>query len=247
MSDLLNVLKSKQQKLGKPAPDVSIESSTLLLDQIADRASGDTRPLNSSHVEALAESIALLGLIEPLVVDCQGRLLAGSHRRAAISHLRGVQPDIYDKHFAVGVPVHRMNFDSELQPDLAIQVEVAENEQRRDYTPAEVRAIAERFKDAGYKGSVGRPGKGISPLIPALMAVIGKSRATVKRYLSEGTVKIGSDEPNYEQLLRQSYKSLSKWLQKPRKTKAEKAVEEDLARLLERIEGLFGQEKSPPG
>ena len=47
-----------------------------------------TCPLNLAHVEALAESIAALGLIEPLVVDKQGRLLTGGHQLAAIVQLR---------------------------------------------------------------------------------------------------------------------------------------------------------------
>jgi len=35
-----------------------------------------------------------------------------------------------------------------------------ENEQRRDYTPAELKALAELLKKAGYKASKGRPAAG---------------------------------------------------------------------------------------
>ena len=216
--------------------DIAVTPSILPLDQIADRVAGDTRPLNPSHVEALAGSIALLGLIEPLAVDSKGRLLAGGHRWAAISLLKESQPEVFEKWFPNGIPVHRLGFDSELQPDLAIQVEVTENEQRRDYTPAEVRAIADRFREAGY-GVKGRPGKGQSPLIPALMSVVGKSRATVKRYLAGG--ESGSDEPlsepDYDRMLQQVSRVLSQWREKPRKTKAEKELEKDLARTLDAI------------
>ena len=48
----------------------------------------DTRPLNEDHVQALSESIAVLGLLEPLVVDKRSRLLAGGHRLAALYVLR---------------------------------------------------------------------------------------------------------------------------------------------------------------
>ena len=128
---------------------IGIVESLIPVEEIQNRIGGDTRPLNQAHVEALAESIRILGLIEPLAIDSKGRLLAGGHRKAAISLLQSTDPETYAKRFSEGIPVHRLNFDSELQPDLAIQVEIAENEQRRDYTPAEVRAIADRFIDAG--------------------------------------------------------------------------------------------------
>lgn len=48
----------------------------------------NTRPLNAEHLVSLAESIAALGLIEPLTVDSHARLLAGGHRFAALQLLR---------------------------------------------------------------------------------------------------------------------------------------------------------------
>jgi len=50
-------------------------------------AGGRTRPLDPAHVVTLAESIAALGLIEPVVVDRTGTLLAGGHRLAAVKLL----------------------------------------------------------------------------------------------------------------------------------------------------------------
>ena len=239
MSDLLKAMQAKRQRLEGASIDVEVSSSKIPLDSIQDRFGDDTRSLNFSHVEQLAESIALLGLIEPLVLDGQCRLLAGGHRRAAISQLRDEKPDIYGKWFAEGVPVHRLNFDAGLQPDLAVQIEVAENEQRRDYTPAEVRAIADRFREAGF-GVNGRPGKGQSPLIPALVAVVGKSRRTVQRYLEQGQEKSASDgvlSPgfDYEGKLRRGSKSLSQWLEKPDKTKSEQALAKQVKPALDAI------------
>ena len=243
MSDLLKALKEKQSKLGQAAKGVEATSATMPLDEIADRIGGDTRPLNPNHVEELAKSIALLGLIEPLAVDSQNRLLAGGHRKAAISHLRETDPNAFEKHFPEGIPVHRLSFDAELQPDFAIQIEIAENEQRRDYTTAEVRAIADRFREAGY-GVKGRPAKGQASLIPALMAVVGKSRATVKRYLSEESEKSSSSEPlselDYNRVLQQVHKNLSRWIQKLRKSKAERTLEEELAQVMKAIESFLG-------
>jgi hypothetical protein len=41
-------------------------ASLLDIEQITDRPSGDTRSLNQRHIEALVESIAALGLIQPI-------------------------------------------------------------------------------------------------------------------------------------------------------------------------------------
>jgi len=57
------------------------------LGEIRLRRDGDTRPLTASHVVELAESIGTLGLLEPLVVDTAGHLLAGGHRLAALQIL----------------------------------------------------------------------------------------------------------------------------------------------------------------
>lgn len=217
------------QKDDSPQAEAFIEVTnlTITLAQIRDRASGDTRPLNPSHVEELAKSISLLGLIEPLVVDNQNRLLAGGHRRAAILQIWEEQPKAFKQHFADGIPVYRIDIDSEAQPELAVKIEIAENEQRRDYTPAEVRAIADRFRKAGLSGDRGRPAKGEQPLIPALMAVIGKSRTTVKRYLKEQAENGPNgpfSDPDYDRILRRIHKDLVKWLEKPYKSVAEEAA-----------------------
>ena len=241
----------KATKEGEPIQieaeaELLVTASATPIDEIHDRAGGDTRPLNLAHVDELAKSISLLGLIEPLVVDNQNRLLAGGHRRAAILQLWADEPETFEKHFSDGVPVHRIAIDSEKEPELAMQLEIAENEQRRDYTPAEVKAIADRFREAGFSGDRGRPAKGQQPLIPALMAVVGKSRRTVSRYLEEensqknkpnGTIS----EPDYTRLLQQSQKALSKWLKKPRKSKREKAVVDKLSEAVKAIEELLGE------
>ncbi|NJN49604.1 MAG: ParB N-terminal domain-containing protein [Alkalinema sp. RL_2_19] len=91
-----------------PAPPTN---SRLPLDQIIPRDT-DTRPLNQAHVESLAESIAAVGLIQPLAVDNRGRLLAGGHRRAAIGQLQSVNPAAYQQWFGGGVPVHCFDFDA---------------------------------------------------------------------------------------------------------------------------------------
>lgn len=159
--------------------------ATLKLEQIKNREA-DTRPIHLPHVEALADSIAVLGLLEPLVVDLRNRLLAGGHRLNAIKILKKHDFKAYQQHFTDDmVQVRIMPFDAEEDPDLALQVEVAENEHRRDYTPTEVRTLAERLQKQGYKRLKGRPGKNEKSLMQALAFVVNKSKRTVERYLQE--------------------------------------------------------------
>lgn len=65
----------------KPGPQV-VKTHTIRL-----REGENTRKLSAAHVVALAESISVLGLLEPLVLDRRGRLLAGGHRLAALQLL----------------------------------------------------------------------------------------------------------------------------------------------------------------
>ncbi len=77
-------------------------------------------------------------------------------------------------------------------PARALAVEVAENEQRRDYTAAEVRALAERMRGTGFRATPGRPRKGTRALLPTLGAVVGKSKRQLLRILDQdaGTKKV---------------------------------------------------------
>ncbi len=163
--------------------------ATIPLDAIKERQV-DTRPLAPDHVAALFESIAALGLIEPIAVDEKFRLLAGAHRLAAIQLLKQEQIDAYNKHFPEdAIPVRIMPFDAEVDLKKALQCEVAENEHRRDYTAKEVRQLAERLKEAGYLSTRGRRKAGEKHLVPALQVIVGKSRATLMRYLAENDNK----------------------------------------------------------
>ena len=54
----------------------------LALDAVHQR-DADTRPARADHVLALAESVAAVGLVQPVAVDMHGRLIAGLHRLEA--------------------------------------------------------------------------------------------------------------------------------------------------------------------
>lgn len=188
------------------------ELSTLPLGRIKDREN-NTRTLNTKHVQSLKGSISTLGLIEPLAVDKDKVLLAGGHRLAAIALLLETEPATFEKHFPDGaIPVRVMPFMAANEPEKALQVEVAENEHRRDYTPAEVRGIAERLVNAGYKDVKGRPKKGEKVLMPALSTVVGKNRRTIQRYLHGEPEK---SRTSVHLFLEKAKKALEAWQETP--------------------------------
>lgn len=161
------------------------QRSLIPLNQIHPRPS-DTRPVRPRHVEELAESIAALGLIEPLVVDAQLVLLAGAHRLAAIQWLKENSLTQYEAHFGNDlVPVRIMPFDSAAEPELALQVELAENEKRVNYSRDQIEKLAERLRQLNYKETRGRPKKGEKALGPALAVAIGVSTRYVRQVLGE--------------------------------------------------------------
>ncbi|MDX2100880.1 MAG: ParB N-terminal domain-containing protein [Leptolyngbyaceae cyanobacterium bins.59] len=236
MTNLDKIIAAARSKQGQQTPPLKAQESAFPLEQIQPRQE-DTRPLNPAHVEALSESIAVLNLIEPLVVDKKGRLLAGGHRLAAIKLLKERQADKFQANFpGEAIPVRTLLFDAEEEPDLALQIEVAENEQRRDYTPSEVKTIAERLRSAGYVDVKGRPRKGQKALMPALAVVVGKHLRTVQRYLSDEEERKGPDKSTTRVvLLRQALPKLLQWQQ----SEPQSTMEEELAKRLPEVIGLI--------
>lgn len=187
---------AKRLKTGQSTGKVT--RSTMALTNIRDRPHGDTRPLNDEHVLELLESILAVGLIQPLAVDSQGHLLAGGHRREAIHLLSSLSQgeregeeseefyrEAWTKHFNKGIPVRIFEFNAASDAEQALAIEAAENEKRRDYTPSEVRDLADRLMAAGYQDRTGNQKGHNKKLTPALMTIVGKSRRTIKSYLAK--------------------------------------------------------------
>jgi ParB family chromosome partitioning protein len=172
-----------------------VQKTKLPLDQIQPREA-DTRPIDAQHVTNLVESIAALGLIEPLVVDSKGVLLAGAHRLTAVQSLKETNAETYDQQFPDDlIQVHMLAFDAEEEPERALQVELAENEKRVNYTREQIERLAERLRSLNYRDVRGRPKEGEKALGPALAVAIGVSARYVRRVLSEQKQK-GQDEKN---------------------------------------------------
>ena len=198
---------AKNKKFGESS--IPSAKRVMLLAKILDRPHADTRELNGDHVQELADSIAAVGLIQPLAVDTAGHLLAGGHRRAALRLLKQQNPEAFDQHFAGDqIPVRVFEFKAKDEPGRAIAIETAENEKRRDYTREEVLALAERLKKAGYRDKPGKPKKGEKSLRPAIGMIIGKSSRTVRRYLNEEPAK-AKEKPDEQT---RTAVRVSKWL-----------------------------------
>lgn len=217
--------------------------ATFPLDKILDRSS-DTRKVKQEHVQELMESISVLGLLEPLVIDRKGRLLAGAHRRAAIYLLQEQKKSSYKKHFQSDlIPVRVIDFDAEKDPSLALQIEITENEKRRDYTPNEVRLLADTLREAGYVDLKGRPAKNQKALRPALELIVGKSLRTVRRYLNTETeksvtnVRLSDDEKELSALKRLR-SELIRWENRSLESEISElsALSKDVAKLVRRID-----------
>gem|GEM_PF-1819134 len=236
----------------------SAQEHRLPVGEIRPRHNPATRTLDAAHVLNLAESISALGLIEPLAVDTERRLVAGGHRWAALRLIAATQEQrtsVWRELFkadpslamterlgqlpASGSPVavHVLAIDSAKDPGTALTLEVAENERRKAYSKDEVRALATTLKAAGYRDGVGRPKQGERTVIPALSAVLGKSRRTVYMMLAAAGVE-ASGASDVRQVLpsvsedRRLKAALTRWLDKRDAAPKARAMAEALLRSL---------------
>jgi len=227
----------------------------LPLSRIRPRAE-DTRPLHEQHVKDLTESIGALGLIEPLVVDINGVLLAGGHRLAAIQILKETNFDLYQLQFPDDlVPVRVMPFDTEAEPERSLQVELAENEKRVNYSREQIERLAERLRALNYRDIVGRPKEGEKALGPALAVAIGVSARYVRKVLRQqrseetGEVEeeIRNSVPNFQKLrvLRRIEAALEELISLPESeqaTRTEQSLYKTVPTFLKKLKASIDEE-----
>lgn len=206
----------------------------IALSSIQDRPGGDTRSLNEQHVAELTNSIAVLGLITPLTLDRHNRLLAGSHRRTALQHLAQQQPERFEALFPDGIPVRIMDVDAETDTVDALQIEVEENTQRRNYTAAEVREAARKLEAAGYQRLRGRPSPDQKSLNRELMNVFRLSRRRITDILNESPDKSEQGFSLSDQMQRVycDLEKLSERISIPASTEELQHVQQDIGRLV---------------
>ncbi len=229
---------AEADKLAALDADRSASVALVRCSDIRPRAS-DTRRAGAAHVVPLAASVAALGLLEPLVVDRNRRLVAGLHRwtvcalltaepegREAMAEDLGLKLSAADL-LALGalpapgdlpeplraslVPVRVLvDLDAEADPSAALAAEVAENTARRNYTGSEVRDLVDRLRAAGYRETSGRPRAGEKALRPALETVLGCSTATARRIL--GTKKKDGQMTTFSSASASLLKACKKWM-----------------------------------
>ncbi|QCS48051.1 plasmid partitioning protein (plasmid) [Picosynechococcus sp. PCC 11901] len=218
------------------------------LEQISDRIGSDTRVINEKHAQELAESIAVIGLIAPLTVDRHYRLLAGGHRRVALQFIRQAWPDRFAELFKNGVPVYIIDIDATTDVVDALQIEVEENTQRKNYTTEEIREAARKLEEAGYERLRGRPADGQKSLNRELMSVFRLSRRRITEILNEPSEKsehpcaLSKDLKQYETFLRQSEKFHRKIMERTMEdTQAPELqkIRRDLGRIIKNLETLI--------
>lgn len=200
-----------QERTGAGSTPTSV-AGVLSLHKIKPRVGESARVLNLHHVVDLAESIQAVGLVQGIAVDRLGHVLAGEHRRAAMITLAAA-PDkrsavllreagtsavdrTKDSAWAERLAklpagtgeldIHRVPvriFDLAADDPRRFEVEVTENEKRRDFTPAEVKALWTRLESLGYRTTPGKPKKGQPSGVKAMTTILGKGERTVRRMI----------------------------------------------------------------
>lgn len=216
----------------------------LSLDMIKERPAEDTRPVNPDHVEALVESIKLIGLIQPIYLDRDFHLIAGAHRLNAYRKLKLEDPQRWSKIPVVVDP----ELDAIKQPEQALLKEIAENEKRSNLTPEQVQNAAERLMlaDPSFTRRAGRLKSGEKALTPFLANTFGVSTRYVRALLNNKSDselisksnkakpnKVGTKDPAKEKkkLLKQMNKRVEQWLNSPY-LEQDKKLNTQLERLL---------------
>lgn len=179
--DMVGSAPSALDQAPVPAPATSV---MIALDDILERDLY-TRHVHEDHVDHLVESIAAIGLEQPLVLITGNELVAGRHRYRALVKLRAQDRERFDHLFPGGaVPAQVFDLGPRPDPQDILALEVTENSARRDYTKEEMAVAVEALRSRGYSCKRGRPGKDDLPLVPALKKIFGMSNATVHRALS---------------------------------------------------------------
>ena len=186
--------RSAQADLKVEEDNIRRENAARLLsiDMVQPRPATDTRPVDEEHVQAIAESVRAMGLIQPIYLDREFRLIAGAHRLSAFRLLARENPQKWSKIPVVVDP----ELDALTQPDLALRKEIAENEKRSNLTPTQVKAAAQRLleSDVNFTHRPGRLKKGERALTPFLADTFGVSKRYVRSLLNQPDEDAKKDE-----------------------------------------------------
>jgi hypothetical protein len=192
MIDNLNAIGNEpddltQNSLGptRTTPTTSPATSMMIsLDDIVERTNY-TRDLRPEHVTLLRDSIAEIGLEQPLVLIAGNQLVAGRHRYRAILELRDADSARFDTLFPGGlVPAQVFQQVEDSDAASVFALEMTENSARLNYTDEEVARAVEVLKTMDFTSKRGRPRLGDRPIGPAITKMFGMSEATMHRALA---------------------------------------------------------------
>lgn len=122
------------------------------------------------EIEELANCIQAIGLLRPIVVDANRRVIKGSKRVAALQLLESRYPGQYSE----AIPIRQLALDSTIH-----LAEVAEARRQEsaplDYSEQELLEIADRLRAAGYVSTRGRRAPGQKNLTVTVAQIAGKT------------------------------------------------------------------------
>jgi ParB family chromosome partitioning protein len=185
------------------------------LDEIKPRET-KSRGIDPAHVKDLAASIGRVGLINPLTLAQDKQIVAGHHRREALVELRDNFPDIFELRFPNGlIPIRRSALGYETKSEELWDIELAENERRKNYTPKEVTGIMD-YLSARYSNQVGRPttAQGTEERFARLHDKVQEhfrvSESTARRMIRQHRQKTtGEEQPETPPSLDQAFRDIS--------------------------------------
>jgi ParB family chromosome partitioning protein len=112
------------------------------------------------------------------------------------------------------IPAHVMDVDAVQEAELAFAIEMAENDKRRDYSPQDIKHLAEKLRSSGYTFTKGRPRENEKKALPLLQAIVGKSMRTLQRLMEEDATAPSTSKVSPTELAFQSSKKLKGTLSK---------------------------------
>lgn len=128
-------------------------------------------------------------------------------------------------HPGTRIPCRIVDIDAEVDQKAAFDIEVVENEKRRDFSKEEIVKLVDRLKSIGYAELSGRPTKGQRPLMPALALIMGKSLRHVHRLLDSPDLSKGQDTEKPKSHLPQLMTALDKAIPELEQSRSAKARE----------------------
>lgn len=169
----------------EPLATGTMTPETMTLENIESDWDLRVRAIDPKHVNDLLGSILAQGLLEPLVVDKDGVLIAGNHRYAAVVQLKEGHPDEFRRWFPRSqVPVNRLPYRASEHMEEAIAASVAENQKRQDLDARSVKEYRDKLAKK-FKLHVGRPKDGET----AVMAMLAMAFQRSPRYLRKAIAK----------------------------------------------------------